>query len=242
MKDRYILEDIGDQAMNERHDNGPDMVDVTDSLEAVSVFRAWKNLFLLVLILGMFLIQGVFWVTNLGLLPSEGQADPNTVADIQTVIADSNASLAAEQPVSTDASALYGMTALHLERGLWLVNRLVFLAAVLYCLTLMFSMMVTIISRLGGIRHICRAFFLSMIILTFMVPWHAILDNSVLGVLFNYQDILQAMTSKQESLYTTIMYYARFCGYWGLVMLMLIATQARLGRWKRSMQRRLEII
>jgi hypothetical protein len=97
-------------------------------------------------------------------------------------------------------------------------------------------------SRLGGIRHISRAFFLSMIMLVLLVPWYAILEWSVLGVLFGFEDLMQSMAGKQASLYTTILYYARFCGYWAVTILLLLIAQVRLGRWSRAMIRRLEIL
>ncbi|NQV34000.1 MAG: hypothetical protein HQ515_15005 [Phycisphaeraceae bacterium] len=224
--------------MSEQHDNGPDLVDVTDSLEAVSVFRTWKNLFLFILTVCMLLIQGIFWVTDLGLLAQE-QADPNSAQAARTVAADPNAT---SLPVTNTADMLSGITSVHLDRALSLINSIAFLVAVLLCLTLMFSMMITIVSRLGGIRHISRAFFLSMIVLVFLVPWHAILDFSVFGVLFELEDLVQSMTAKQDNLYATSLYYARFCGYWIVTLLMIFILQARLGRWARAMRRRLEII
>lgn len=224
--------------MSEQHDSGPDLVDVTDSLEAVSVFRTWKNLFLLILIVCMLLIQGIFWVTDLGLV-AQDQADPNGAPLAQTVVSDANA---VDLPVLSTADMLSGVTPEHLDRALRLINSIAFLVAVLLCLTLMFSMMIAIVSRLGGIRHISRAFFLSMIVLVFLVPWHAILESSVFGVLFGLEDLVQSMTTKQDNLYTTSLYYARFCGYWIVTLLMILISQARLGRWSRAMRRRLEII
>jgi hypothetical protein len=106
----------------------------------------------------------------------------------------------------------------------------------------MFSMMITIISRLGGIRHVCRAFFLSMILLIFLMPWYAMLESTALGVLFGLKDLTLSMADKHASLYATILYYARFCGYWVVAMLMILGSQARLGRWTRAMRRRLEIL
>jgi hypothetical protein len=238
MSARYLLEDVGDGPMSEQPDNGPDMVDVTDSLEAASVFRAWKNFFAFILIICMLLIQGIFWVTDLGLL-ADAQADATAAppAEISELQPDST-----EAPVSGLSQAIDGIAPVHMERTLDLVNGVAFVAAVLYCLTLMFSMMITIVSRLGGIRHIARAFFLSMLVLIFLIPWQAIFEGSVLGVLFNLEDVTQSMATKQVSLYATILYYARFCGYWAVTLLMIFISQARLGRWTRAMRRRLEII
>ncbi|MCP4453242.1 MAG: hypothetical protein GY809_17415 [Planctomycetes bacterium] len=225
--------------MSEQPGNGPDMVDVTDSLEAASVFRAWKNFFVLILIVCMLLIQGIFWVTDLGLLADVAQADVTQAPPTETSKLQPGS---AEAPASGLSQAMDGITPVHLERTLCLANGVAFVTAVLYCLTLMFSMMITIVSRLGGIRHISRAFFLSMLVLIFLIPWHAVFEGSALGVLFKLQDVVQSMAAKQEGLYATILYYGRFCGYWGVTLLMILISQARLGRWIRAMRRRLEII
>jgi len=224
--------------MSDQPDNGPDIVDVTDSLEAAFEFRAWKTLFMLILILCMLLIQGIFWVTDLGLV-ADAQADSTVVQPTQTPVSEPNSAKASAQGMS---KALYGVTPVHLERALGLINGVAFMTAVLYCLTLMFSMLITIVSRLGGIRHISRAFFLSMIVLIFLVPWHAILECRGLGVLFSFQDLTQSVIGKQASLYASILYYARFCGYWIVALLMIFVSQARLSRWNRAMRRRLEIM
>ncbi len=224
--------------MSKKANNNPDMVDVTDSLEAVSVFRAWKGFFFFILILCMLLIQGIFWVTDLGLIGQE-HPDPNGLQPVEALVSDPNVAAVSG---SSEGKTLYGVTSVHLDRALGIINSVTFLVAVLLFLTLMFSMMITIMSRLGGIRHISRAFFLSMIVLVFLVPWHAILECSVLGVLFGFEDLVQSMVGKQASLYTKILYYARFCGYWVVAILMLFSAQIRLGRWGRAMIRRLEIL
>ncbi len=229
--------------MSEQPDNGPDMVDVTDSLEAASVFRAWKNLFVLILIVCMLLIQGIFWITDLGLL-ADAQANV-TRADITQAPPSETSELqpdSAEAPAPGLSQAMDGITPVHLERTLGLANGVAFVTAVLYCLTLMFSMMITIVSRLGGIRHISRAFYLSMLVLIFFIPWYAVFEGSALGVLFKLQDVAESMAAKREGLYATILYYGRFCGYWGVTLLMILISQARLRRWIRAMRRRLEII
>ena len=137
--------------MSEQPDHGPDIVDVTDSLEAVSIFRAWKSLFLLILIVCMFLIQGIFWITDLGLVDTS-QTDPNAIRPAQTGASESPSEMTPAEPASaSDAGkVLSGVTPLHLTRALGLINSIAFLVAVLFCLTLMFSMLITIVSRLGG--------------------------------------------------------------------------------------------
>ena len=47
--------------MNDNPVNQSEMVDTTDSLEAVGVFRGWKNLFFIVALLCLLFTQAAFW-------------------------------------------------------------------------------------------------------------------------------------------------------------------------------------
>jgi hypothetical protein len=47
------------------------LLDTTDSLEAVSVFRGWKNLMFLIVFLCLLLTQSGFWLVNTGLVDTD---------------------------------------------------------------------------------------------------------------------------------------------------------------------------
>jgi hypothetical protein len=111
----------------------------------------------------------------------------------------------------------------------------------LYCMAMFFSLMVSLIGRLGGISHISRAFFLSLILLMLVIPWQKI-QMSVVGVIYLPTDLYDSLANKSTSVMQAVLHYLRFTGYWLIVMLVLLLSQARSARWTKSMLRRLEII
>ena len=59
--------------MNENWSTSTGMVEVTDSLEAIAVFRVWKNVFLTLLILCLLVVQGGFWLVDQGIIKPEAE-------------------------------------------------------------------------------------------------------------------------------------------------------------------------
>ena len=60
--------------------NKTNLIDTTDCLEAVGVFRGWKSLLFIVTLLCLLLLQVSFWVLDRGLV--KDQADAQTVVQI----------------------------------------------------------------------------------------------------------------------------------------------------------------
>ena len=54
--------------MNEGPVNQSHMSETTDCLEAVGVFRGWKNFFFLLVVICLLLAQACFWLVNLRLV------------------------------------------------------------------------------------------------------------------------------------------------------------------------------
>lgn len=236
--------------MNEGPISQSHMIETTDCLEAVGVFRGWKNFFFLMVVICLVLAQVSFWLVDLKLVevpiePVEpAMAVTPAVADAN--VADANA-VAAPGDMDT---GLFGLTFLaklnfgYLARTIDVVNGVLIVTAALYCMAMFFSLMVSLIGRLGGISHISRAFFLSLIMLVLIVPWQRLLESSVIGVIYTPGDLLTWFTAQNEngSLVRTVLYYLRFSGYWLVVVLLVVMSQARSARWTKSILRRLEII
>lgn len=163
--------------MDENQNSKTNLIDTTDCLEAVGVFRGWKNLLFIVTLLCLLLLQLSFWVLDRDLIKDQvvteapiveaNVAEPNIAAAEQEVSdanADANEAVIAtadsNQPVETKAPPKKAVIDLNLRAGhiSWLIRVLNFVliaAAVLYCLTILFSLKVSLLGRLGGINHIC---------------------------------------------------------------------------------------
>ena len=239
--------------MNEGPIDQGNMIETTDCLEAVGVFRGWKNFFFLVVFICLVLAQGVFWVIDLGLV-TKGPAKDVSVAVAETTdqavenaaasaVADVNVAPAAEKTgIATQIDFLDGVRSDHLDRTIELVDGVLIVGASLYCLAMFFSLMVSLIGRLGGINHIARAFFLSLIMVVLVIPWQKVLGSSVVGVVYTPAELAQWLPNKSNNMVNMILYYLRFSVYWFVVMLLLLMSQIRSARWTKAILRRLEII
>jgi hypothetical protein len=253
--------------MNEGPVNQSNLIETTDCLEAIGVFRSWKNLFFVILLLCLLLVQAAFWLVDLKVIPADGTtpapASATAIAPAQLSAtpsaspAEPNAAakLAAKTPAESNQPAGGASSALklpgqlleklntgHLARAVEFANGIMIITMVLYCLALFFSLMVSLVGRLGGIRHISRAFFLSVIMLVLVIPWQTLVGSRMPGVVYTFPELLGWLTIKNESMLNMVLYYLRFSGYWLIFLLLLFATQMRSGRWTKSILRRLEII
>jgi len=140
------------------------------------------------------------------------------------------------------AGTLFGIKFEHLAWLIRFVNFVLILAAVLYCLTMLFILKVSLLGRLGGINHICRAFFLSLVMVVLLLPWQLLFGGVVAGAIYTPEGLINSCTAMTGGIFTTILFYLRFTGYWVLVMLLLIFSQIRSGRWTKATLRRLEVI
>lgn len=332
--------------MNEIQAGPNDLLDTTDSLEAVGVFKGWKNFFFIIVVLCLLLLQLSFWLVDRGCIqlgpsaeaaepvdegesalpqgeergrdalatmpvepnlgpvvpapvepaepverpspapeppapaqPDEMTAEPNQVAEPNRP-AEPNADLHGLQRPGTEKHGLeHGRTRTHprpsvfasvpvsvrprLQRAItwpsvdflsgitaeqfaWmirLVNAVLVLAASLYCLTLMFSLKVSMHGRLGGINHISRAFFLSLLMLVLLLPWQKVFGSVVTGAIYTPTELMSwRAAEKTGDTLAMVLYYLRFSGYGALIFLLLLLSQYRSLRWAKAILRRLEII
>ena len=257
--------------MNENQASPNSLLDATDCLEAVGVFRGWKNFLFVIVLLCLLLLQASFWLVTIpGLrgyfIGSDTQAttnetqvtpeatpaadvpDPNAALEPSPAVGepnDPNAPAPAEAPPvaeQTTKGRLFGMTFRHLAWIVHFVNAVLILAAMLYCLTMLFSLKVSLVGRLGGVNHICRAFFLSLLMLVLLLPWQTVFGRIVAGAIYTPQELQEWCSAETTSTFGLVLSYLRFSGYWLLVLLLLLLSQFRSSRWARAILRRLEII
>ena len=272
--------------MVENHPGSSDLLDTTDCLEAVGVFKGWKNLLFMILVVCLLLLQAGFFLVDQGYVapgPAKtdgpetqavtdvepnGGADANVPAgpdatpepDVAPEISgpeEANApaepNLGLRQPGQQKKTELQlaalpfmdflsKITWTQLSWAMNLVNAILILTAALYCLTLLFSLKVSMHGRLGGINHITRAFFLSLLMVVLILPWQEVFGSVVTGAVFTPSELVRWYEAKTENLLDIILYYVRFSGYGVLMLLLLILSQIRSIRWAKAILRRLEII
>ena len=242
--------------MNEGQDRRNNLVETTDCLEAVGVFRFWKNILFVITILCLLLLQTSFWLVNTGYV----KADDNTGINASAVAAEDTEQIskAAKQVAKdpnqpTEAIAqkpqrqqVCSFSVIKFKQLAWFIRLFNFVlipAAALYCLTMLFSLKISLLGRLGGINHICRAFFLSMVMLVLLLPWQRFFAGVIVGAMYTPKELLNCCTAVEtKGIFGAAFYYLRFTGYWLLILLLLICAQIRSARWARATLRRLEVI
>ena len=250
--------------MDENQTRQNNLLDTTDCLEAIGVFRGWKNGLFVIVILCLLLLQGAFWLVDQGYIEpcamkkwgalaavcekatgikeSSVPAEPQE-QEAEKAIEGPNTSAEAEpQTTKPKAGFFPDISFKHLCRVVRFVNGFLILAAVLYCLSMLFSLKVSLIGRLGGINHISQAFFLSLVLVILLLPWQIVFDGIIPGVLYTPCELVKQCSAERSSIFATAIHYLRFTGYWLLAVLFLIFAQLRSGRWAKSVLRRLEVI
>jgi hypothetical protein len=297
-----------------------EMIDTTDSLEAVSVMKGMKNFLFWVVLAGLFVSQAMFWWDRFGLIdktdcsacpagiscnsscpmrcaeaagsdmkntppqtalqtglvplaaaaaiaeqvdqvvqkadlqpPAEpaAEAAPVTEQPVVPAIVPPAAETAAPATVepSTDVEPFavkdkemeYLRISCRTARCIVRVSNFVsFMGAILYCLTLLMNLKISLTGKLGGINHISRAFFCSLFLLVFLTPWQVLLPGAVIGALYLPGELLCGAWAKADgSVFWKVLLYLRFSGLWVLAVWMLISAQMRSLKWTRATLRRL---
>lgn len=237
--------------MNENQTGPNSLLDTTDCLEAVGVFRGWKNFFFIIIVLCLLVLQICFWAVNTGYIPAKecpgnkAQSNEAAVVGLGEKVEDVNEPAEAEiqEPQqSTPAGTLFGITFECLAMVIRIVNAVLVLTGTLYCLTTLFALKISLVGRLGGINHICRAFFLSLIMLVLLLPWQRVFGGVVLGAIYTPCELMEWCSAESSDILGIVLRYLRFTGYWLVIMLLLIFSQLRSGRWTKTILRRLEVI
>ncbi len=147
-----------------------------------------------------------------------------------------------EKVEQSQQARLFRIQMRHLFWVIRFCNFIIILASVLYCLTLLFSFKVSLIGRLGGINHICRAFFISLVLIIFLMPWQKYFNNVVVGAIYTPDELIKWCSAEKNHIFYIAVHYLRFSGYWLLILLLLIFSQWRSSRWAKAILRRLEAL
>ena len=245
------------------------LVDTTDCLEAVSAIKFWKNLLFIIILLALVLVQGSFWVMNLHLVKSDNvvlgpanvaaeESQPATEAEkiqeaARQITEDTNAaaepnmqqtlSMGAEpnKPAPVEVTVRFELRAGHIAAVVRFLDFILIPCSLLYCLTILFALKVSLIGRLGGINHIARAFFLSLLFVVLLLPWQLMFAPIFAGAMFTPSEMITACQAEKTPLAYVSMIF-RFTVYWALAVLLLLVAQMRGMRWARATLRRLDVM
>lgn len=277
-----------------------EMIDSTDSLEAVIVMKGIKNFLFWLLLIAMLVAQTVFWMNRYNLIDqsdcaacttnsstsacpmtchpvaarsafiplsavnpiaeqaegviktAEQQISPDSTEPAEPIVLKENASRPDEslkdEGDQASRSAEFELDRLRMSCQtahcvIRVSNFVMFMAAVLYCLTLLMNLKISLTGKLGGINHITRAFFCSLFMLVFLTPWQTLLPGVAIGAIYLPGELLcDAWAKADSSMFWKVLLYLRFTGLWLIVLWLLFCAQSRSIKWARATLRRLGMV
>jgi hypothetical protein len=132
------------------------------------------------------------------------------------------------KPAPVEVTFRFELRARHIAAVVRFLDFILIPCSLLYCLTILFAMKVSLIGRLGGINHIARAFFMSLLFVVLLMPWQLLFAPVFAGAMFTPSEMIAMLF--------------RFSVYWALVTLLLLAAQMRSMRWAKATLRRLDVM
>lgn len=223
----------------------------TDCIEVAQMFRRWKNLLFVIVMLCLLLLQGSFWLVKTGYIEIDsgasiaaGGRDKPTGDVAKAVMTGPNRSSGEAAEAPAKARLNLGLHVLDITFGrvslvVRAANAVLVFASMLYALTLFCGLTVSFGGRLGGQNHISRAFYLSLIMLVLLLPWQTILGSMAPGAIYTAPELAKWCRADAGGMLDTVLLYLRFTGYWALVVIVLLLAQLRSFRWSRVILRKL---
>lgn len=130
----------------------------------------------------------------------------------------------------------------HLAWTIRFCNYILAVSSVIYSLTLLFGMKVSLVGRLGGISHITKAVFMSFVMVVLILPWQLLFKGVIAGVIYTPAELLAAWENfDNAAIVENALMFLRFSGLWLITLLILFWTQIKSMRWSKNTLKRLGI-
>jgi uncharacterized membrane protein YedE/YeeE len=206
----------------------------SDCLKAAFVYRRWKNLLFLVMLLCLLLNQASFW------LVTTGQVDITQYTNSDTPTVMSNDSMQSDRAAvpaeKSPAIGLFGfdLTFKLLATILRVTSIVLILTSAFYALIMSFGMSVTFKGKLAGLGYICGALFMAVTVFIMVMPWQNFFGPIAIGATYTPQELIKWCTTDINDTFIMVLFYLRFAGYWALVLILLLLAQLRSFRWVRA--------
>lgn len=177
------------------------------------------------------------------ILPVEQQAELIEQPSVGTDTASTEKTDETKQDEKNDVAKLLTPKAKHLAALIRVCNFILIIFAALFSLMLLFGIKISLVGRLGGINHICRAFIISLFAFVLLLPWQSCFPSVVVGVIYTPKELFCIWAADADvSVVKTVFCYLRFTGLWIIELMLLLFTQLRSAKWSRATLRRLGIL
>lgn len=249
------------------------LLETTDCLEAIGTLKSNKNFFFVICFICLFLLQVCFWLMftehiNAGAndtVSYTGRSTEKTTTITstaqQTVSVESSSgkieqttqALVAEPNAKTEPNAIWHKYAgdlshakIRFEQLSWVIricDYLLIVSSIMYSLTLLFGLKISLVARLGGINHITKAFFVSLFMIVLLLPWQIMFRGVIVGAIYTPSELLASWQAfAADNIAEKSFMFIRYTGLAIVVLLLLAWAQLKSMRWSRNTLKRLGII
>lgn len=256
-RDAELRDEAEDLRMSEDYSGAECLALATDCVEAARMFGRWKDYLFMIILLCLLLLQASFWLVNTGRIDIDNGSNGNTAAvfgDGEKRTGEAAAPPVTKPNESTGAGAVaappkkpvrlwlfaFDATFEHATLVVCLANAILVFTSVLYTLAVFCCLTATLGGRLGGLSHICRAFYLSLVMLILLLPWQILFGSVALGAIYTPDELVRSCTADTSGIFAAGLFYLRFTGFWALAVLVLVLAQFRSLRWAKAALRRLD--
>ena len=221
-----------------------------ESLDALDVFRGWRNVLFVIMVVSLVLLQLSFWLVSTVDIeidgypggrssygPNENQRQIDQAAEHAISESGRSAGLALKATaimLPKLGPLTFEVTYRSVAAVVSFVNAILVLASVLYASTMLFGLIVSLAGKLGGLSHIVRAFYLSLVMLVLLLPWQSVFGSVVSGATHAPRELLSWRTVSSVGVLGSGLFYLRFAGCWALAVLLLVQAQLHSVRWIKT--------
>ncbi|HBG28382.1 MAG: hypothetical protein A2Y10_11210 [Planctomycetes bacterium GWF2_41_51] len=235
------------------------LLETTDCLEAIGTLKSNKNLFFFVCLICLLVLQGCFWLmaTNHVELTPQEPNESKIDAAIKTIFTETASpnSVDSNDPNSKAADPntnwqKYSEKLVGAKIGFnkigWAIricNYLLIISSIIYSMSMLFGLMISIVGRLGGISHITKAFFISLLFIVILMPWQALFRSVAIGAIFKPAELLASWQIYPDAnVFSKTFIYLRFVALPVFAILLLLWAQLKSMRWAKNTLKRLGIV
>lgn len=249
------------------------LIETTDCLEAIGTLKNNKNLFFFIILICLLILQGIFWLTPTRYveIPGENPAKETSspAAMLLNLASPAKKTVTVERKTEKIEKAAQQLTAdvnapaaepnaapakfipsinikIRFAQLSWLIrlcNFVLIVCCIIYSLTLLFCLKISLVGRLGGIRHITKAVFISFWMVVIILPWQLLFKEVIVGAVYTPAELLDAWTNfDRAAALSVVKMFLRFTGLWLVVVILLFWAQLKSMRWSKNTLKRLGII
>jgi hypothetical protein len=231
------------------------LLETTDCLEAIGTLKSNKNLFFFICFICLLLLQASFWLMATHHI-NYGSTEPNEMsvekpAKTVTVVPGSPNAADANAKADPNASwhkysAKIATAKIDFNKLAWVIrvcNYLLIISSVIYAMSLLFGLMISLVGRLGGISHVTKAFFVALLFIVVLMPWQTLFKSVGIGTIYKPAELLSSWLMYPEMNNVDRGFvYLRYVGMGALSILLLLWAQLKSMRWSRNTLKRLGIV